>query len=239
MANKRELKKGARQTFITLKCRSYLERNCRESQCVGEHSFLHHQKALRNWMKLEEEVCQTHSHHRIRRQVFGSQLWREDFELEVWLVECQLESHSYNGIIWKRGFPGPWHTAHGLLKNRRRSYGPVNQIWKYLVQNTGFLCTVEKAKGWFLSVWHQLVNMEEEGWWSGAPLMDPELTTCTEWLALNQKGYHSVLQHHAIPSGLHFVGQGIILQQDNDLKHVSRLCQNGLRGKNKTVDSKS
>ena len=48
---------------------------------------------------------------------------------------------------------------------------------------------------------------------------------------LNQKGYHSILQRHAIPSGLRLVGQGFILQQDNDPKHTSRLCQNYLRRK--------
>ena len=47
----------------------------------------------------------------------------------------------------------------------------------------------------------------------------------------NQKGYHRILQHHAIPSGLCLVGQGFFLQQDNDPKHTSRLCQNYLRRK--------
>ena len=48
---------------------------------------------------------------------------------------------------------------------------------------------------------------------------------------LNKKGYHSILQRHAIPSGLRLVGQGFIRQQDNDPKHTSRLCQNYLRRK--------
>ena len=48
---------------------------------------------------------------------------------------------------------------------------------------------------------------------------------------LNQNGYHSILQHHAIPSGMCLVGQGFILQQDNDPKHKSKLCQNYLRKK--------
>ena len=48
---------------------------------------------------------------------------------------------------------------------------------------------------------------------------------------LKQKGYHSILQRHAIPSDLRLVGQGFILQQDNDPKHTSRLCQNYLRRK--------
>ena len=42
---------------------------------------------------------------------------------------------------------------------------------------------------------------------------------------LNQHGYHSMLQWHAIPSGLHLVGPSFDFQQDNDPKHTSRLCK--------------
>ncbi|MBN3288591.1 TCB1 transposase, partial [Polyodon spathula] len=45
---------------------------------------------------------------------------------------------------------------------------------------------------------------------------------------LIQHGYHSILQRHAIPSGLWLVGQSFILQQDNDQKHTSKLCKNYL-----------
>ena len=37
---------------------------------------------------------------------------------------------------------------------------------------------------------------------------------------LNQHGYHSILQRHAIPSGLHLVGPSLIFQQDSDPKHT-------------------
>ena len=50
---------------------------------------------------------------------------------------------------------------------------------------------------------------------------------------LNQHGYHSILQQHAIPSNLHLVGPSFIFQQDNDPKHTSRLCK-GYLTKNKT-----
>ena len=40
---------------------------------------------------------------------------------------------------------------------------------------------------------------------------------------LNQHGYHSILQLRAIPSGLHLVGPLVIVQQDSDPKHTSRL----------------
>ncbi|XP_073528959.1 uncharacterized protein [Phyllobates terribilis] len=42
---------------------------------------------------------------------------------------------------------------------------------------------------------------------------------------LNQHSYHSILQRHAIPFGLHLVGPSFIFQQDNDPKHTSRLCK--------------
>ena len=35
---------------------------------------------------------------------------------------------------------------------------------------------------------------------------------------LNQTGYYSILQHHAIPSGTRPVGQGFMLMQDDDPK---------------------
>ena len=41
----------------------------------------------------------------------------------------------------------------------------------------------------------------------------------------NQTGYHSKLQHHAIPSGTQLVGQGLVLMLDNDPKHTSKLSQ--------------
>ena len=42
---------------------------------------------------------------------------------------------------------------------------------------------------------------------------------------LNQHGYHSILQRHAIPSGLRLVGPSFIFQQDSDPKHTSGLCK--------------
>src|SRR4029434_2235125 len=48
---------------------------------------------------------------------------------------------------------------------------------------------------------------------------------------LNQHGYHSILQRHAIPSGLRLVGPAFVFQQDNDSKHTSRLCKGYLTKK--------
>ena len=41
---------------------------------------------------------------------------------------------------------------------------------------------------------------------------------------LNQIGYHSILQHHMIPSGTCLMSQGFILMQNNDQKHTSKIC---------------
>lgn len=48
---------------------------------------------------------------------------------------------------------------------------------------------------------------------------------------LNQHGYHSILQRHAIPSGTRLIGPKFVFQQDNDPKHTSRLCKNYLANK--------
>ncbi|CAJ0968734.1 unnamed protein product [Ranitomeya imitator] len=48
---------------------------------------------------------------------------------------------------------------------------------------------------------------------------------------LNQQGYHSILQRHAIPSGLRLVGPSFIFQQNYDPKHTSRLCKGYLTKK--------
>ena len=45
---------------------------------------------------------------------------------------------------------------------------------------------------------------------------------------LNKEGYHSILQCHAIPCGQHLIGANLLLQQENDPKHTSKLCKNYL-----------
>ena len=48
---------------------------------------------------------------------------------------------------------------------------------------------------------------------------------------LNQTSYHSILQHHTIPSVMRLVGQGFVLVQDNDPKYTSKLCQRYIKSK--------
>jgi len=48
---------------------------------------------------------------------------------------------------------------------------------------------------------------------------------------LEQKGYHSILSRHCIPSGKRLIGRGFVVQQDNDPKRTSKLCSNYLQRK--------
>jgi transposase len=48
---------------------------------------------------------------------------------------------------------------------------------------------------------------------------------------MKKEDYHSILQRHAIPSGLRLHGKGFVMQQDNDPKHTSILCRNYLESK--------
>ena len=45
---------------------------------------------------------------------------------------------------------------------------------------------------------------------------------------LKKEGYHSILQSHAIPCGQRLIVANFLLQQDNDPKHSSKLCNNYL-----------
>lgn len=51
---------------------------------------------------------------------------------------------------------------------------------------------------------------------------------------LKKEGYHSILQRHAIPSGLRLIGKRFVFQQDNDPKHTSKLCTDYLKKKEKS-----
>lgn len=45
---------------------------------------------------------------------------------------------------------------------------------------------------------------------------------------LKKEGYHYTPCMHAMPCGQHLIGANYVLQQDNDSKHTSKLCQNYL-----------
>lgn len=48
---------------------------------------------------------------------------------------------------------------------------------------------------------------------------------------MKKEQYHSILSHHAIPSGLRLGGPNFTFQEDNDPKHSSKLCRNYLAKK--------
>ena len=48
---------------------------------------------------------------------------------------------------------------------------------------------------------------------------------------MNQTGYYSILQHHAIQSGTLLVFQVFVLMQEKDPKHTSIFCQGYIKRK--------
>ncbi len=42
---------------------------------------------------------------------------------------------------------------------------------------------------------------------------------------LNKEGFQKILYRHVVPVGLSLIGKGFLLQQHNDPKHTSHLCQ--------------
>ena len=53
---------------------------------------------------------------------------------------------------------------------------------------------------------------------------------------MEKRQYHSILQRHAIPSGLRLCGKGFVLLQDNDPKNTSRLSKSYLKRKEQKGD---
>ena len=81
-------------------------------------------------------------------------------------------------------------------------------------------------------MWFPPQSIEEEVWWCGGALLVTLFCDLFKIQGiLNQHGYQSILQRHAIPSGSCLVGPAFVFQQDNDPKHTSRLCNGYLTKK--------
>lgn len=184
-------------------------------------SRCHNQKAG-NW---QEVVWQTQSHNRIRRQVSEINMlgekWLTGPQLQEQLnsgcckqvsvstakrrqAEFERENNCKDVRIRKRGLPGPWTTiANGLLKTRRKSCRLMIQNWKSSVYHTGFLCPIELVNEWLFDINCQTWRMKCDS--LGALVTG--LVTFRVRHTLNQNSYHSILQHHVVPCGMHIVGQ--------------------------------
>ena len=76
--------------------------------------------------------------------------------------------------------------------------------------------------GWYPHMWFPPISIEEDVWCCVGALL-VTLSVIYLQFTLNQQAYHGILQRYAIASGLHLVPLSFVFQQDNDLKHTSRL----------------
>ena len=74
------------------------------------------------------------------------------------------------------------------------------------------------------SVKHGGGNVMVWGWFGGGKVGDLYRVKGI----LKKEGYHSILQHIAIPCGRSLIGANCLLQKDNDTKHSSKLSNNYL-----------
>lgn len=56
---------------------------------------------------------------------------------------------------------------------------------------------------------------------------------------MKKEQYHQILCKHAVPCGKRLIGNGFVMQQDNDPKHTSKLCQKYLTTKEAANELKS
>ena len=121
-----------------------------------------------------------------------------------------------------------WTKAHksGQSRSRIKSLDWQIKVQNLLVQLED-LCEV---KSWWKSC-NSLYHSNCKAWWRS-------FTNCKVGNLhlmkgkFNQTGYHSILQHHTIPSRMWLVGcQGFVLMQDNDPKHTRKLGQRYIKSK--------
>ena len=95
------------------------------------------------------------------------------------------------------------------------------QVWGVRITKKNICEMQKKMKRSWRSAWRHLSSMVEAMWLSRGTLVVVNGT-------LKKECYHSILQRHAIPWGRSLIGANLLLQQDNDPKHSSKLCNNYL-----------
>uniref|UniRef100_Q7M3L8 Orf within vasotocin gene (Tes1 element) n=1 Tax=Eptatretus stoutii TaxID=7765 RepID=Q7M3L8_EPTST len=211
---KNTINKGRqRDHYNPSKCRSFLWRNCKEAKVSAStvsYTIKRHLETAGNSDRKRsgrpkattqsEDECLRFNQKTIRR-------WQNKKKRFAWAMKHrQWTTENWKKALWTD------ESKFEIFVSSRRVF--VRCVGKRIVPH----CVTPTVKhgGGSLMIW---------GSFAGSRVGDLHRVTGT----LNRKGYHSILQRHAIPSGLRLVGQGFILQQDNDPKHTSRLCQNDLR----------
>ena len=120
----------------------------------------------------------------------------------IWQNCCQ--ENNWGSKTMSKGSRGPKCTKTGQRRSGTKPFGLKNQSLKYLGRTY-------VAKIWWKS-YHHLYHTNHKVWSGGAFANCKVMDLHQVKGKLNQTGYDSILQHHAIPSGTWLVSQRFILK---------------------------
>ena len=134
-------------------------------------------------------------------------------------------------LLWARKYRGytknDWEKVLFADESKFEIFGNKRRIYVRRRKNEKFVSSCIKA-----TVKHGGMNIQVWGCFSDNGVGDLYKIKNT----LEKKQYHSILQRHAIPSGLRLCRKGFVLLQNNDPKHTSHLCKNYLKRKEEKGD---